>query len=302
MNGRETTAGRVRGLGDARYVVITPVRDEEEYIRFTLRSMIMQTLRPVEWVIVNDGSTDGTGEIIEGFAAAHSWIHVVHRANRGYRKAGGGVIDAFYEGFSALRSREWDFVVKLDGDLEFEETYFRDCLSCFRDDPQLGIAGGTIVHLIDGVRRDERVPEFHVRGATKIYRKACWDAIGGLLRAPGWDTLDEVKANMVGWTTRSFSDISILHHRFTGEADGMWKNFVKNGTANYICGYHPFFMLLKCARRLYKKPILIGSVALLYGFFRGYLCGVPQIEDKALMGYLRRQQLNRLMLRPSIWR
>ena len=128
-----------------RYVVITPVRDEEEFVSATIDAMSRQTLRPTEWVIVNDGSSDRTGDIIEQYAARFPWLHAVHRSNRGFRKAGGGVVEAFYDGYNALQSDEWDFIVKLDGDLTFSADYFEKCFAYFDAEPQLGIGGGEIL-------------------------------------------------------------------------------------------------------------------------------------------------------------
>jgi glycosyltransferase involved in cell wall biosynthesis len=287
---------------DTKYVIISPVRDEEAYLKFTIESMLAQTIRPTEWVIVNDGSTDATGRIINEYAHKFPWIHAVHRENRGFRKAGGGVVDAFNDGYHALHSSDWDFIVKFDGDLSFEPDYFRGCFDHFEREPRLGVGGGVICYVIDGMKRFEKNPMFHVRGATKIYRKNCWDAIGGFWPAPGWDTMDEVKASMLGWTTRSFPDLHLLHHRRTGTADGLWAGIVKNGRANYICGYHPAFMLSKCFLRLAQKPYVIGSVGLFYGFITGYLKHIPQVDDPATIGYLRRQQLGRLFGRETIWR
>jgi poly-beta-1,6-N-acetyl-D-glucosamine synthase len=284
------------------YVVISPVRDEEAHLRSTIESMIAQTVRPQEWIIVNDGSTDATGQIIDEYSAQHSWIRGIHRENRGFRKSGGGVVEAFNDGYEALRTRTWDFIVKMDGDLSFEPGYFEKCLKNFHNDPTLGVGGGVICYLENGQKIFESNPVFHVRGASKIYRRACWEAIGGFWPAPGWDTMDEVKANMLGWTTRSFGDLHLRHHRPTGAADGVWRNLLKNGQANYICGYHPMFMLAKCFRRLWQYPYLIGSVALLYGFLSGYFRRIPQVNDRQTIIYLRRQQLGRLWRRETIWR
>jgi glycosyltransferase involved in cell wall biosynthesis len=285
-----------------KYVVISPVRDEEAYLRFTIESMIAQTIRPAEWIIVNDGSTDSTAAIIDEYAAQHSWIRAVHRGNRGFRKAGGGVVEAFNDGYLALNTDDWQFIVKMDGDLTFEPDYFEKCLNNFHRDPRLGIGGGVICYIENGAKRIEFCPEFHVRGATKIYRRECWDAIGGFWPAPGWDTMDEVKANMLSWGTRSFPDLHLQHHRYTGTADGIWAGMVKNGRANYVCGYHPLFMLVKCLMRLPKRPYFIGSVGLLYGFLSGYLKHIPQVNDVQTIGFLRRQQLGRLWGRETIWR
>jgi poly-beta-1,6-N-acetyl-D-glucosamine synthase len=287
---------------DVSYVIITPVRDEEKYIEHTLRSVISQSTKPAEWVIVNDGSADGTGEIIERYASEHPWIRTVHRKDRGFRKSGGGVIEAFYEGLKSLRAKEWEYIVKLDGDLLLGETYFERCLEEFQANPKLGIGGGTILSNVNGTYILEPVPSFHVRGATKIYRRECWEAIGELIRAPGWDTLDEVKANMKGWETRCFPDIELYQQRPTGGPSGAWNDNVKNGLANYVSGYHPVFMLGKCARRILRKPMLLGSAGLFYGFLKGYAKRIPQVADEELIRYLRAQQMNRLLLRPSIWR
>jgi biofilm PGA synthesis N-glycosyltransferase PgaC len=285
-----------------KYIVITPVRDEAAHLRFTVESMIAQTVLPSQWIIVDDGSTDATGAIIDEYAAHYPWIRAVHRDNRGFRKSGGGVVEAFNDGYAAITRPDWDFIAKMDGDLSFEPAYFEKCFATFAREEYLGIGGGVICYIEDGVKRFEPCPSFHVRGATKIYRRACWEAIGGFWPAPGWDTVDEVKANMLGWTTRSFPELHLQHHRYTGAADGVWGGLVKNGRANYICGYHPIFMLAKCCSRLSRRPYVIGSLALLYGFLSGYFKRLPQISDRQTVGFLRRQQLGRLWGRETIWR
>lgn len=265
--------------------------------------MAAQTVRPLRWVIVDDGSTDGTGALIDAAAGEHDWIVPVHRSDRGFRKQGGGVVEAFYDGYVSVATEPWDFLVKFDADLSFEADYFENCLRKFERDGKLGIGGGTISHEVRGklVSESPGDPVFHVRGATKIYRRECWEAIGGLLKAPGWDTVDELKANMLGWTTRTFEDIPLRHHRFTGTADGAWKNQVKCGLANYIAGYHPVFMAMKCLMRVFRYPYGVGAVGLWWGFLRGYLNNVEQIGEPELIRYIRRQQLNKLFLKPSLW-
>jgi biofilm PGA synthesis N-glycosyltransferase PgaC len=290
-------------LAETKYIVITPVRDEEEHIESTIQSMVQQTIRPLEWIIVNDGSTDGTGKILDEAARTYSWIQAVHRGNRGFRKSGGGVVEAFNDGLRKVRSEDWEFVVKLDGDLAFEPDYFERCFEMFQQDPKLGVGGGVICYVDeDGAKRIEATPAFHVRGATKIYSRPCWEAIGGFWPAPGWDTIDEVKANMLGWSTRSFPDLHLIHHRLTGSADGWLGGLVKNGRANYVSGYHPLFMLAKCTSHLADRPLVLGSLALLYGFVSGYVKGIPQVDDPLMIRYLRREQMNRLMGRQTVWR
>ncbi len=285
------------------YLVITPVRNEAQRLSATIDSVTRQVVRPKFWVIVNDGSTDATGGLIDEAAARHQWIKAVHRPDRGFRKSGGGVIEAFYDGYQHLPGGGWDFIVKLDGDLQFDADYFQSCLARFKSDPKLGVGGGMVCADVNGVWQEEAKgdPPFHVRGATKIYRRACWEGIGGLLKAPGWDTLDEVKANMLGWRTYTFRDLKLLQLKSTGSADGSWKNWVKNGRANYITGYHPLFMLAKCFSRLPDKPYGVVSAGLLYGFFSSYLRRIPRVQDAELINYLRAQQVNRLFGKPSLW-
>jgi glycosyltransferase involved in cell wall biosynthesis len=288
-------------LKSPNYVVITPARNEAAGIEDTILRMAAQTVRPSQWVIVNDGSTDATGSIIDEYARKYSWITAVHRTDRGYRSPGGGVIDAVLEGFRHLRSSAWEFIVKFDADMSPGPDYFELCLSVFEREPQLGVGGGTVYHLAEGEPVVEPNPAFHVRGATKIYRRACWDALGGLLAAPGWDTLDEVKANMLGWQTRTYPDIRVLQRRPTGSNDGAWRDCVKNGRADYICGYHPVFMLLKSAKRFFQKPYITGSLGHLWGFVSAYLEGISRVDDPVLIAYLRQQQVRRIFGMKTIW-
>jgi biofilm PGA synthesis N-glycosyltransferase PgaC len=285
-----------------KYVIITPARDEESNIQKTILAVASQSVLPAQWIIVNDGSRDATAAIIDRAAQSYPWITAVHRSDRGFRQAGGGVVAAFYEGYSELNIPDWDFLVKLDADLNFAPHYFEQCFGEFEKDPRLGIGGGGIYHDTPAGLRLEQNPAFHVRGATKIYRRQCWDQLDGLLKAPGWDTIDEVKANMLGWSTRTFPNLQVSHSRFTGAADGAWKDSVKNGFANYVTGYHPAFMLVKCLRRLVVKPYFIGSIGLACGFIKGYFRRAQRAQDPAFVSYVRSQQMRRLLCQESIWK
>lgn len=293
-------------MGVPSYVVISPLRNEEAHLPMTIASMCAQTVRPLRWILVDDGSTDSTGALIDEAASLHPWITAVHRRDRGFRQAGGGVIEAFYQGFEVLPETGWDVVVKLDGDLSFEHEYFEKCLSRLQTYPALGIVGGTCCVVRDGVMvpefKDE--PDFHVRGPTKIYRRACFEAIGGLIPATGWDTVDQMKANMLGWDTRTFADLRIVHHRPTGSAYGAWSNWKKNGLANFVTGYDPLFMAVKCLKRLLARPMgggLVEAAGLASGYLRGYWMGIPQVQDRAMIAYVRTQQRRALLLRSSLW-
>jgi poly-beta-1,6-N-acetyl-D-glucosamine synthase len=294
LSGRETV----------KYVIVSPVRDESSNIKSTINSVKSQTILPVQWVIVDDGSTDGSAQILDEEAALTTWITVVHRPDRGRRSAGGGVVEAFYAGFERINCQDWEFIVKLDGDLSFSPEYFSECFRYFHEDDKLGMGGGVVCALNGGELKPEFIgdPPFHVRGATKIYRRTCWQQIAPLVQAPGWDTIDEVKANYHGWKTRTFNELKLQQHKPTGGVDGSWRNAFKNGRANYITGYHPVFMLLKCIKRIWRKPYLAQSFALALGYCTGWLYGIPKGVDEEVIGYLRRQQLLHISLQSSIYK
>jgi glycosyltransferase involved in cell wall biosynthesis len=269
--------------------------------------MRLQSVKPLKWVLVDDGSSDRTGALVAEVARQHPWVVAVHRKDRGSRQAGGGVVEAFYDGYACVAKDDWEFIVKLDGDLSFEPDYFERVLHEFHSDRTIGIAGGTCCKIVSGkvVTEFEGEPIFHVRGPTKIYRRECFDAIGGLLQAVGWDTVDQIKANMLGWKTVTFPHIRLIHHRPTGGAYGSWANWVKNGLANYISGYHPLFMACKCLKRALARPSadgIVEAVGLWCGYMKGYVRSVPQVSDKTMIRYLRNQQWRTLTLRKSLWR
>jgi poly-beta-1,6-N-acetyl-D-glucosamine synthase len=289
---------------DARnYIIVTPVRDEVAHVQFLIQSMLSQTVQPLRWIIVDDGSTDGTSELLDRCAAEHSFITVVHRGNRGFRANGGGVMEAFHAGFSLVGDQRWDYLVKLDADLSFDARYFEHCFREFEQDSKLGIGGGTVCCIRNGQVEPETRgdPPFHVRGATKIYRNACWQAIQPLARGAGWDTIDEVTANHRGWSTRTFPALNVVQHKPTGGADGHWSNAFKNGRANYATGYHPAFMLAKCLRRSFRRPLLVEAVAQWTGYCSGYVKGLPTLAEAEVVRYLRHQQWRRLTFRQSIY-
>lgn len=290
-------------MSEPAYIILSPVRNEAKYLALTIESVTRQTVLPRRWIIVDDGSGDETGAVAEAAAAKFPWIQVVHRADRGSRQPGGGVIDAFYDGFNQLGALDWQYLVKLDGDLSFAPDYFARCLGRFAADPRLGIGGGTICKEVAGrlVPESTLDPAFHVRGATKIYKRDCWDRLGGLIHAPGWDTVDEFKANMLGWTTYTFPELPVRHHRPAGQAQGSWKNWVKNGLANYVAGYHPVFMLLKCVSRLKSRPYGLAALGLFIGYWSGYLRRVPMVGDAPLVRYVRQQQVRRLLHCECLW-
>jgi len=284
------------------YVVISPVRDEEAYLRFTIESMLAQTVRPIEWIIVNDGSTDNTAAIIDEYASQHCWIRAVHRLNRGFRKAGGGVVEAFNDGYHALSTDNWQFIVKLDGDLTFEPDYFEKCLTTFSVTHTSASAAASFAISKMAQNGSSFVPSsMFVVPRKSIAAPAGRRSadFGRLLDGTQWTKLKQTCCIGAQEAFRVYICGIIA---ITGTADGIWAGMVKNGRANYVCGYHPLFMLVKCFLRLPKRPYFIGSVGLLYGFLTGYVKQIPQVNDIQTIGFLRRQQLGRLWGRETIWR
>ncbi len=280
------------------YVVITPVRNEAAFIGRTIDSMIAQTVRPAQWVIVNDGSTDDTADIVRAHIAGHPWIRLIQRPDRGFRQRGGGVIKAFNAGYAALTITDYHFIVKLDGDVSFAPDYFERLLARFTAQPRLGIAGGTC-YVQDGKTwKPEGTDPTHVRGATKMYRRACFEDIGGLVAHLGWDGVDEWQARTRGWQAQSFLDIPIYHHRTTGGAGGFLQGRIEQGRAAYYMGYHPLFMLARGVRRMADRPFVLGGLSLLWGYASDWLRQRKQVNDPAMIHFLRQNQLKRLGLAP----
>jgi poly-beta-1,6-N-acetyl-D-glucosamine synthase len=284
-----------------RYCVITAVRDEEQFIARTIESVLVQTVKPLEWIIVDDGSTDQTASIVASYAERCPWIRFVRRPDRGYVSKGGGV-EAFLEVLPLLASYDWEYLANLDGDMTLEPDYFERCFEKFRNMPSLGVGGGTVYVSVAGHWQPEQAPAFHVRGAAKIYRRKCWEAIGGLWPGLGWDTVDEVKANQLGWSTQSFSDIKLYHHRVSGTRWGAWGFSMLDGEADYTVGYLPLFFALKCVRHIMNSPFLLRSIGMAYGYLRSVLQGVPRVDDREFVEYLRRQQFRRIVGLSSIWK
>lgn len=275
------------------YVIVTPARDEEENIGAAIACVVAQTIRPSAWVIVDDGSTDRTAAVVGECAKGYPWIKLVSLGATGDRRPGSKIVDAFKHGERFLPA-DYDFIVKLDADVTMGSDYFERLLARFMEEAGLGIAGGYCGACIGGETVLDETPPYHVRGATKIYRRECYSQIGGLISAMGWDTLDEMKAMMLGWKTRSFRDVVLLHHRLTGSATGLLRYAWMAGKSFWFMGYDPLYLLLSSLKRAFKKPILLFSLTIILGYLTAFLTNDPVIEDKDLIGFIRKFQRNRL--------
>jgi glycosyltransferase involved in cell wall biosynthesis len=252
------------------YVIITPVRNEGRHLRQTIDSVVSQTLRPQKWVIVNDGSTDDTGKIIDAAAGRHPWIETVHRADRGFRKTGGGVIEAFNEGLRRVGGLSWEFIVKLDCDLVFGPDYFENLIGKFGADARLGIASGVYLEQRpkNGEWREIEMPAYHAAGACKVVRRECFGQIDGFIVDRGWDTVDEIKAMAKGWKTTHFRELQMKHLKPEGSGIGQWRTNVMLGEIYYLTGGSAVFFILKLAYRFLCRPVFVGGLAMLLGYSR----------------------------------
>jgi glycosyltransferase involved in cell wall biosynthesis len=284
-----------------RYAIVTPVKNEEKFLGGMVASVTGQTILPKRWIIVNDGSTDRTGEIIREAESRWDWIAgVTIAATGGPRKPGGESV--VHHGLKRLDLSEYDYLARLDGDISFGPDYIECLFREFEADSRLGIASGVCFGLRNGRLVEEKNPRFHTRGALKTYRVRCFREIGGLETGLGWDIVDEIRANMLGWRTRNFPELKVVHHRPTMTASGALQGKVNTGIANYFAGYHPLFLLARAVRNMVRPPYVLGGLWMAYGYLSGYLKSLPRVRDPELIRYVRRQQWNRLTGRPTIWR
>ena len=287
--------GARRNPSPPRLVIISPSRDESNYIGATLHSMANQIRPPDRWVIVDDGSTDRTGEIVSRYAEKHPWMELVRRHRSGKRRLGPGVVEAFDFGLDALGDDYWDIIAKLDCDIEFEPDFIQKILARF-ENPRVGMVGGTGFMKIGSRLIRERWADFHVPGMTKFYRRPCFEQIGGLQPLYGWDILDETDARRHGWITLSDPRIVFIHHRVQSSALGSVRGRKTWGWGAYAVGSHPVFAVIRGFYRMLEPPWIMGGFAFLFGFFASYFDPrINRTTDKDLIRYLRREQIHRIL-------
>ena len=288
-----------------RLLVISPVKDEAQYIDRTIRSMIGQTHRPSLWIIVDDGSSDRTGEIAEAAAKDHPWIRVHRRTPGVARRVGPGVIEAFYDGLSLTELDDYDFICKLDGDLEFEPNYFADCLQRFAQNPRLGTLSGKVFIPERGALIPERNSDDFSMGCAKLYRRECFCEIGGFVREVMWDGIDCHRCRMLGWDAASDPDprLNILHLRPMGSSHrNIYHGRMRWGRGQYFMGTAPLYMLGIAAYRLFDRPRILGGLCILAGYCEARLRSRPRYDDPEFRRFLhcwQMQELRRRLFRVS---
>ena len=277
-----------------KYVLITPAHNEERFIPKTLESMAGQTLLPERWIIVNDGSTDKTGDIAADYAQRFSWIQVVQRSPRLDRHFGAKV-HAFNAGLERIGSLDFDVIGNLDADISFEPDYLEFLMKKFAEDPTLGVAGTPFLENGYDSARDSFEGENHVAGGCQLFRRRCFQDVGGYVPNPagGIDWIAVTTARMKGWKTRSFPEKRFHHYRTLGTADrSTIAASFSYGEKDYYLGGSPIWELFRVIYRMRKRPV--DGLGLLFGYFWAALRRTQRPVSHELMLFHRREQMRKL--------
>lgn len=279
-----------------KYVLITPARNEEEYIEKTIKAVISQTILPIKWVIVSDGSTDRTEEIVCQYAKQHDFIDSVSTSS-GEGRNFGSKAKAVEFGYQRLKQFEYEYVGNLDADISFDSDYYEKVFHKFQENDKLGIAGGVRYDWYKGRFRLQRCARNSVGGPFQLFRRNCYEAIGGYmpLKYGGIDAVAEIMARQHGWKVRSFPEIKVYHYRRTGTATGnvLTARF-RDGAQDYAIGYHPLFEILRVLRNIIRSPVLLGSLLWMYGYIYAASCRYERPVSDDFVRYLRSEQLKRI--------
>ncbi len=275
------------------YALISPVRNEAGTLPCTIASVLTQTKKPVRWVFIDDGSGDETPGILAAAAAGCVFIRVIRFDDRGFRQPGPGVVRAFGRGIEELRDVSWEFVGKLDGDVQLPCDYYEKLLSAFAADSKLGIASGAcLVPKGKGWRLEKNIP-VHTRGPCKMYRRTCLGEIGGLVPMLGWDGLDGYMARMKGWRTKTLLDLKVIHFRPT-HGERRFLGALRDGRGAYRQHYRPSYLLARAAVNLLRSPYLLRGLGLVLGYLGAHLRREERIDDPELIRYIHDEQRRRL--------
>ena len=279
-----------------RYVLITPARDEAQFIELTIKSVIAQTVRPVKWVIVSDGSTDGTDEIVGKYAADYPWIELVRAPERRERHFAGKV-HAFNAGYAKIGDPDYEAIGSLDGDVSFDEGYFSFLLGKLAEDPTLGLVGTPFTENSNQIYDFRIVGTEHVSGLCQLFRRKCFEEIGGYVpvKGGGVDYIAVTTARMKGWKTRTFTEKVCQHHRPIGTAGhgvlGVW---FRTGVKDYTFGGHPIWEFFRMAYQMTNRPFVVGGLTLGAGYVWALVRREERPVSREMVAFRRRDQIRRL--------
>ncbi len=282
------------------YVVISPCRNEEQYMRRTLDSVVAQTVRPDRWIIVDDGSTDATPQILSEYAAKYDWIRVVLKTDRGHRAVGPGVVEAFYAGYDCITPSDYTYLCKLDLDLELPNRYFESLMNRMEADSRIASCSGK-AYFEDaaGQMVSENISDDMSLGMTKFYRVAAFEALGGFVREVMWDGIDCHKARMLGWKAVSWDvpELRFNHLRAMGSSQkGIFTGRRRHGFGQYYMGTGPLFLLASAVNKMRQKPYILGGLAIVQGYFGAMLRGAERHGDPELRRFIQRYQRRALLV------
>lgn len=278
-----------------KYLLVSPCRNEAEYMKQTLDSIVAQSIRPELWVIVDDGSTDDTADILKDYASRYSFIQVITRENRGHRSVGPGVIEAFYHGYDTVNAGQFDFICKLDLDLEIPPQYFSILIQRMNKTPRIGTCSGK-AYFKDkktGELVSEKCGDEMSVGMIKFYRRTCFEEIGGFVRQVMWDGIDCHKCRELGWIAVSWErpELQFIHLRPMGSSQqGIFAGRMRHGFGQYFMGTGLLYMTASSIFRIFHPPYFVGGFAMWWGYVKSLQQQQPRFEDAELIKFIRAYQ------------
>jgi poly-beta-1,6-N-acetyl-D-glucosamine synthase len=280
-----------------KYVLITSAYNEEDNIEKTIKSVVNQSILPLRWVVISDGSTDNTDAIIKLYAQKYGFIKYFRMEKR-EKHSYGAKVRAINRGLRELPSIGWDYLGIIDADISFESSYFSALYRNFLADERLGLCGGLIVECHNGRIKEQSISvDSSVAGAVQCFRRGCWERIGEYLPMPhgGEDAAAEIMARSHGWLVRTDTSLKVKHFGFVGKGSGtIYRAKLRRGKSYYNLGYHPVFETARCIKHMLEKPPIIGSLLELWGYAIAPLRGEKRLLPEDIVRFLRREQLSRL--------
>lgn len=279
-----------------RYLLITPAHNEEAFIGLTIQAVINQSIRPVRWLIVSDGSTDSTDDIVKGYAEKESWIELYRMPERNTRDFGGKA-HCVNTGYDHIKHIDHDVIASLDADITFEPDYFEFLLNKFDTDSKYGLIGTPFAE--DGKSYNYKYSSTeHVSGACQVFRRECFQEIGGYVisKSGGIDVIAVLTSRMRGWKTRTFIEKTCDHHRAMGSANhkNAFRVNFNLGRNQYRVGFHPLWQFIRSVYQLSKKPYIIGGLSIFTGYFWSMLTNLDKSASDEVVAFQRKDQMRRL--------